>query len=1170
MRLEKVEIFGFKSFPQKVSLHFDRGMTAFVGPNGCGKTNIVEAVRWALGEQNAHLLRCDKMEDVIFNGTKSRKSLGVADVTLTLLNDGDIPLEFSEVAVSRRLYRSGESEYLINKRPCRLREILDLFLDTGLGHGAYSFFEQKMIDRILSSEPAARRSFFEEAAGIAKYRSRKTESLRRLEATEADLLRLEDIIGEIEKSVRALRRQARRAERYLSLKDELREADIALAKARVENLAREAAGLRERVSSQQEERAEKTAALTSLEERLSGDRSWLSEEEEDSRRRGEELEDLSSKLQRLSEEILVSREKRRFLKDGEKRLKAELHDLSSRLPEMEDALEGTRMEAQAAEKSVGERRKGIEVSMESLREMEEDVVEKRLSLEEKEESLREQVKRTEDLERDLISLRARTEATRERSLALGEELVEFGSRQEELKGRLTELREELAGLTDSLRREEAQGKALGDELGRRKKRFDELSQELTLLERGLHRRRSELEILSSHQERLEGYTSAAKYLIEREGVKVIDDLIDFPPEYQKAVEGVLSFKSQAAVVASSEDALRLLSVVGEKGQVTLLPLDLIKSGDDPELPSNPRVLGVLRDFITCEKEFGPILEALLGGYILVEDLRTALHLSKEERFRGWGLVTPQGEVVEPARAVTGGESRGGVLGRKRRLRDMEKEISSAVKEVETKRREAEGEAEEISRLTSRIEEFKELVGGRVEEKVAMELRLNRHEYEEEGLVSTLNQLKKERALAKKSLDVDEGELERKDAHRISSEDGMRRMEAELKEERDSLSRSEETLDKISREIDLSQIDLLREEERLKSLRREIERGENRIEELRSLRKRKEGEILQIGKGIESLKENLEQKEREQKGLSQGKERLLKEKAKSEERRKKVYQRVGELEGEVGRLRRELGSSEGLAQKLRMNLLKLEMEEGSLRESVSKEYDIDLEAVPEKDIAIEEAQDSIEKLKESVRRLEPVNPLASQELKEAEERLDFLRSQGFDLVEGKETLRNTLSSVERKARLQFVQTFEEIRRNFKEIFSRLFGEGEADLFLSREAAPLEAEIGVVARPPGKRLQRIELLSAGERSLLAIALLFAIYLTRPSPFCILDELDAALDDANLERFISLLKELSQNSQLVLVTHNRRTMEVADYLYGVTMAEPGVTSIVSVKMDRNHQMR
>lgn len=1165
MRLERVEVFGFKSFPQKVELCFDEGITALVGPNGCGKTNIVEAVRWVLGEQNAHLLRCERMEDLIFNGTRSRKPLGVAEVTITLLNDGALPLDFSETAITRRLYRSGDSEYLINKRPCRLRDIAELFMDTGLGAGSYSFFEQKQIDQILSSDPASRRSFFEEASEIAKYRRRKRESLRRLEVAQADLLRLEDIIDEVDKTARSLKRQARRAEKYLSLKEELRESEITLAKAKVEEISREAKLLRESISSREAEKDEKRKALLSLEGSLNEEKSWLSKEEEESSRRRAKLESLTSEIGELSDEILVSKERRRFLQDEEKRLRDEVEAMEEeKLPSAEKSLEEHKLELNRLEGSVGEGKKEIEGKVEELKRFEEKVLNKRIVLGKKEEALAEQIRKRDGVEKDRISLKARLEANEGRGAALRDEVDDNVAGREEVGGFLVQRRKELVELDGVLAGEEVRGKSLTKEVEEKKKWVEELSKELGLRDRELHRSRSELEILSSHRETLEGYLSGVKYLVEREGVEVVAELIDFEPEYWKAVEGVLSFKSQAAVVASWEDALRLISLAKDKGQVALLPLDLMQPRDPPEPPMTAGVLGVLGDFVKCEGSFSPILDVLIGGYLLVEDLKTALRLSREEAFGGWGLVTLEGEVVEPSRAITGGIARGGVIERRGRLRELGEAVSGLEVQVEEKRKEREIESERLSGLVSKVEEFRGEVGRLVEKKTKLGLELSRLNYDNETIDSAMKRLEREQSLLEHTVGLDREEMEAREEELIRLEKEVGRRKREIEELEEELRKGEKGLDELSRDIDRRQVELLRDEDRFKGLKAQVEREELDRGELRSLIEGKEREISRVQAEISSLEESLGNGESRLRELSSNREEFVKAGEDSDGRRREVHLRVSALEEEVRGVRGELEGLEQPFQSLRIDLLKLEMEEGALRKRISTDYGVELDTVSPRETLPDNLEKEIEELKASVSRLEPVNLTAFEEFKQTEERLNFLRSQRLDLVEAKETLEKTLSALDRKAKVKFTETFEEVRGNFKSIFTELFGEGEADLLLQKGRDPLEAEITIYAKPPGKKLERIELLSAGERSLLAIALLFSIYLTRPSPFCILDELDAALDDANVGRFISLIRRLSQDSQLVLVTHNRRTMDIADYLYGVTMEELGVSSIVSVKVE------
>lgn len=1179
MELKRLVISGFKSFVDRTELSLGRGVTAFVGPNGCGKTNVAEAIRWALGEQNARVLRGERMEDMIFNGTRERPPVGMAEVSLTFSNEHRrMPIDFEEVEVSRRLYRSGDSEYLINRSPCRLRDVSDLFIGTGAGSHAYSVFEQKMIEASLSSDPAQRRAMFEEAAGIAKYRARKHETLRKLGTTHEDLHRVEDLIAEVEKQVRSLARQARAAGRYGGRKDELRRLVLERYRRRHQELARAEGEFSDQLSRAQADRQEKMQWIAARTDDLAGWKEQLDAASGRRRDAEERMTALTSSRQRAEEQLLVLRERQLALDERRERSMEATGRLRQRLTELRNEARSLEREA----KAVRERRASGANRLKDLGD-ELTVVETELgtrrALESKMKTqLSDLVKRESQRRTELSEVAGKAEAAAAQSEFLAAEAERLAGEAAAAATQMSEAQEELA----RERQESVQVGARSEALRRsREETQARLGRVIALREgrsRELSARQAELDAAERAERRHEGMGQGVRAVLVsplagRALVGVLADVIRVPAEFERAIEGVLAHRLEYVVARSRreiKDAVRYLREHGQ-GRASFISLGAQNGAGLPQLPQEltlvDGVIGAAADLIDCDPEVRGLVAGVLRGVVVVGDFDLAWQLS--DRFQKWSFVTLEGDLLEQGGMVTGGTKvEPDLVARRRKREEVRNEVQALAGQVaEFEREETElrrtlrqydrdiSEHEDVVRRQSlKLAELDQRIAGLEERKRQLVAKERAVRGELGGVV-----IRSQEVLAEK------GRLE-EIARRLGEDAAALEQEAKAEDER--IGALADRRSSLSREVDECTILVIRLDGQLERLVAGVERATKAADEIVREVDELEKDGAEALDSVDQLNELIDRTRTEVAGFSDEQARAREIVGQLEAETKGWSNKIDEGRAELEDGRQALTEATESAHKLRMQVLEREMERKSLEERVQEEHgEVVLATLEPIDALSSEALESeIEALTRLIARMEPVNMLAVDEHRRERERLDHLVEQRADLVEAKKTLGETVRKIDRTARTRFAETFEAVRENFHAVFSRLFEGGYADIRIEEGVDPLEAQIDIVARPRGKRLSRIELLSGGERALVAIGLLFAFYLVKPSPFCLLDEIDAPLDDVNIGRFTELVKELSERTQFAIITHNKHTMEIADSLYGITMQEPGVSKVVSVRLGDN----
>lgn len=1175
MFLYKLEIQGFKSFCDRTDLSFGDGITGVIGPNGCGKTNVSDAIRWVLGEQSAKQLRGDSMEDVIFNGCPTRKPLGMAEVHLTFKNDrGILPTEFSEVTISRRVFRSGLSEYYLNKTPCRLKDIKDLFFDTGMGSHAYSVIERQMVDNILSDNTNHRRFLFEEASGITKYKQRKKEALNKLDQTEGDLTRLNDIVFEIERELRSLARQVGKARRFQRLRDEVRDLDLALTAGAIESLREREAKAKEEWQEEAVRREGVTAELASLEARLNDRKLALLELERELTTAQGGLKDREEARVAAEHQVVLLRERaagllRRAEEASEEsaRMRERLAETQAREQEVQARLAGTRAQREASQTEA-------EANEASLNQLEQELRARRTA-----------AATHKQLSLDLFSAEAEKKghctSLRERQAALGERRAAAETRRGELLERVADLQRALAEgaerrteLEESVTTARGELAACEDAIVSVDARLQEAGAGLSALRQQGAAADSRLATLLELKKNFDGVSEGVKALLQGEGATpglagVVANVLDVPQRYLDALEASLGEASAFVLAedrAAVEGALARLRGL-ESGRATLVDLSAMSAPARVEAPDHEGVLGRASELVRCEERFRPLVERLLGSVFVVESREAASELAHASP-GGMRFVSLDGEVWERGRVRAGSNrATGGLLHREMEIRELSgrlAELSLAIEGAQNER--AALEASRATAVEQRdqarwlLDETKTALESQVRELSGTEREIGfagkeaeERGREAEGYGLELESLARALEQAEADLAAFQAELDAARAQLAAADLEVRSLELQRDDAAAKAQVSRETLLRLSRESGEWEAAWARAEQTVRELEAGIRARDEEAGQHRSRIAEIDAEVAGLSAGLTGLLES-ESSQRE---------------------------RVVEMQTRHVALKDEVQADDDAARRLRFEqtelgerLHVLELDRVQARadldrtfERLHSEYEVDPaawepHALPE-GVDPETAPARLEEARGKLRAIGPVNLLALEEYAKKKERFTFLTQQRADLLAAKAQLLEAIEKINVTASQMFTETFAKVHANFKDIFKTLFEGGDCELRMVGED-PLECEVEIVAKPRGKHLQSISLMSSGERALTAIALLFAIYLVKPSPFCLLDEVDAPLDDANVDRFLNMLRRFGDKTQFVVITHNKKTMEAAGCIYGVTMQELGVSKLVSVNLD------
>jgi len=1211
MHLQSLELIGFKSFADKTVFNFHEGVTAIVGPNGCGKSNVLDAVRWVLGEQSAKALRGGEMADVIFNGTDTRKPVGIAEVSLTFSDCAEeLDIDWHDVRVTRRVYRDGQSEYLLNKTPCRLRDIHSLFADTGVGRSAYSMMEQGKIDLILSSRPEDRRAIFEEAAGITKYKSQKREALRKLEATEANLLRLGDIIKEVKRQIGSLQRQAGKARRYQALMADLQILDTHHSRRQLDAFEAELA------QSQQE-----IARLEKLQSETGGE---IEKRENDVAERRAQLEELDrqinearSEAQRLENQISAHRNRIEFNRERTQELSLlieryqnDIETAETKRARQETEIQQTDALLEEIESLLASRQKDLTKLTERTAKLREERIQRERELQELELTISKAENRVATLEEEISGTTARRVATQARLSDLATSSSEAVIARDGIQSKLAAIR------SDSEQQQKAHDQLAADvrmaeeQLNHEQEAFREAEKTLAAIDRTIAEKQSKLDVLQQLDDEGEGLAQGSQavlkgldhpHRIRPALIGALAALIEVDEEYIRAIEAALGRNLHAIVLQNGDVVAEIIaSLTNQKlGQTALILPEFLKAAREiPNWPFPKDAIGRAIDKVHAPPELQPVVRQLLGDVVIAADLPQALRLKTVSP--ELSVATLSGEFISAEGVVYGGrvsEQSNSLFERKAQVSALSadcRELLATRENLQAKQSDAQ---EAFDLATKRLEDARERQQKSRVDEPASTVRLTaieRELHESEREVDTINW---EKATLDQQLEAA--------ANRIT------RLEHDLHAQRALLDQQLQQRSATQAAVEAARLRDDQLAEQVNELRLSVATERQRHENLTSQRQPMTARQIELAELITARRadiENYQERRKQQASESSAAEAAIEvdtakakqieaSVAESSTRRALHSTKVNALEAEHRSARKSLSDLHDARGKQEVRQTQLQLRIENLTEHVSHRYQVNLGSFVsdryaftktlraqlrrrEKTAEVENAEivadessarevDESELMKiiaELTRQLDsmgPVNLDAVQEYDELEERQRFLETQNNDLTASRRELLEVIARINDTTRKLFADTFAQVRINFREMFAELFGGGRADLLLFDENDPLECGIEITAKPPGKQLQSVSLLSGGERTMTAVALLFAIYMVRPSPFCILDEVDAALDESSINSFIHVLERFVRQSQFIIITHNKRTIAKADVLYGVTMEERGISKLVGMKL-------
>ena len=1181
MFLKRLELQGFKSFADKTVLEFMPGITTVIGPNGSGKSNISDSIRWVLGEQSMKSLRGSKSEDIIFAGTQNRKSLGFAEASIVIDNsDGKLPIEYNEVVVTRRIFRNGDSGYFINKVPCRLKDVLELFMDTGIGKDGYSIIGQGKIDEILSNKSEDRRNIFEEAAGIVKYRARKAESEKKLEQTKLNLLRINDILSEIESTIEPLKNQSEKAKKYLSIRDELKSIEIGLFlynidtyKAQLEAITRDI----DVILSEQKDEESRLSVLQNLKENLKTELEEIMAKIEDTQNLGFESE---KRIEQINSDISVAETKIANNAQNRENSLKEIEELNKRNQEISEEKENRLNKKENLIANREKFAKELEEKEKSLNEISSKFSDEERKIEEKKQKLEQNTENKYENREKINTLEINNENLKKRSKTVQNEITDTISSLDEKRMLKSEL-------LKTFNEKESKRNECKKRLSEIKAKKDEASLKITEYENKINKLLTEMRIKDSKQKFLtemekekEGYSRAVKALLLEceknsslnKGVEgVLANLITVPAKYQTAIETVLGQILQNIVTDTEEDAKKLIEHLRKNnlGRASFLPLSAVK-GKKIELKSNSKgIIGVASDLIKTDKKYEGIILNLLGKTVVVENMDVAISLARENKY-SFKIVTLQGDIINPSGAMSGGsvsQKTSNIIGRQTQIKELEKEISKLTQEIKD--------------ITNEKEEYESSIEGVLEEITSVEQTMQEIEIEyatekqrieslEEaisGLETRLEKLKSEikqidettKANEKQKYEIEEtiGKIEKENVELNTEIQAFAEKDKENQKYIDDLN-----FDITNLKISLSSFDESSNsmQEILDRIETELQTNTNKITNKKDQIEQMQKENEELKQKIQELNEQIEKIRQDVRGSSETVEKLKQEKINKNNH-------ITKTESEIEEKYEILETIKNQANKLEVKKSKIDVELEQIVNKMWEDYEITPNTVGDykRPSNIQETSKQVKHLRDEIKSLGSVNIDSIEEYKQTKERYDYMCEQRLDLENSSTKLKKVIQDMTKIMKEQFETQFKIINKNFGEVFIELFGGGKAELKLTDEEDILNCGIEIEAQPPGKKLQNMSLLSGGERAFTAIALLFAILKINPAPFCVLDEIEAALDDVNVYRFADYLKKFTKETQFLVITHRKGTMEAADSVYGITMEESGISKLLSMKLEK-----
>lgn len=1170
MQLTKLEIKGFKSFGDRIAINFDEGITGIVGPNGCGKSNIVDSIRWVLGEQKTRMLRSEKMENIIFNGTKNRRPTQLAEVSLSFKNTKNLlPTEYTEVTITRRYYRTGESEYLLNNVSCRLKDITNLFMDTGIASNSYAIIELKMVDDLLNDKENSRRDLFEEAAGISKFKKRKKETLKKLKDTDDDLDRVEDLLFEIEKNLKSLEKQARQAERYYKIKEEYKVLSVDLARKAVEEQTDIYKSVEKQIQEQNDKKLEIGQMMSSQEATIEKGKTDLISKEKLLASRQRTLNEHVNKIRQFESDRKIKNERLTYLEDKSDNLRERLEADKRSNERAAFSLESLRNEKETAGKYFRE----IEVEVQQLREAYEEQKQIATSSQQAFDTQRKSF--TEYRER-LFTLNKEIEIKEIQLQTLNEELEKTTSDTSEQSAnlqsfdtKLQEIEEDLIEKKGALTAKREEEERHRDAIQKTEETIDVVRDELTQLSRKLDSRSNEYNLTKSLVENLEGFPEAIKFLKKKanwnKNAPLLSDILTCEDKYRVTIENYLEPYMNYYIVDTERQAFEAVNILSDavKGKANFFILDAFDhyEGGSLKLFENAKPA---TEIVEYEPKYKRLIGHILENVYIVSGGPGDIPMDSEAIF-----ITESGKYTKRQFSISGGSVglfEGKRIGRAKNLEKLQKEIKDLETKIAGIKERLDQKQKELARLKSathrsELEQLQKDFNQVNEEYISVKTRkeqlsqmLTNNTTRREDITGSIEKISQ-------SLEQLKPEVEEVRGSFSSMEEEIETLELTAKEQNRSLQEKSQVyndmniqfhqrqnkVNSIEQEIEYKQTAFDGSKERIAKNHEELEKNEAEIKKLISNTEDNEGELV----GMYDEKEAIE------KGVN--------------EAEKDYYAQRGDIDVSdktLRELQRKREQVDELLMVLQNRLNETKLELSSVKERLSVEFNIDLDQLLKEEveedsgIPVEELQAKVFKMRDRLEKMGPINPMAMEAYAEIKERSDFITEQRDDLLKAKGSLMETIQEIDEVARETFLEAFGKIKENFIKVFRSLFTEeDDCDLKLVDPDNPLESAIEIMAKPKGKRPLTINQLSGGEKTLTATSLLFSIYLLKPAPFCIFDEVDAPLDDANIDKFNQIIQKFSGESQFIIVTHNKRTMSATDVIYGITMKEQGVSSVIPV---------
>lgn len=1180
MYLKRLELQGFKSFADKTILEFMPGITSVIGPNGSGKSNISDAIRWVLGEQSMKSLRGSKSMDIIFAGTQNRKSLGFAEASLVFDNtDGTLPIEYTEVIVTRKIYRSGETGYFINKTPCRLKDVLELFMDTGIGKDGYSIIGQGKIDEILSNKSEDRRHIFEEAAGIVKYRTRKEESEKKLEHTKLNLLRINDILAEIETNIEPLKTQSEKAKKYLNLREELKSIEIGLFLYNIQKYKKDLEDIvkeDEIYQTQCKDEEGRLERIKQLKEELKTQIDEITNQIENISNLGFESQ---KEIEMLNSDINVANTRINNNKENKIRYEKEIEELQVRIQELQEEVKQKEEKKDNLKQNREKFAKELEEKEKELAEITKNLSQKELEIEAQKQQVEQNTDRKYDLQAQNNTQDANYENDEKRQKQIKQEVTTQISELDSTRLKKEEIAKDFYDIDSKRNKVLKELEEMNTQKEQANEKIKNYDTQINTLTNEMRMKESRLRFLIETEREKEGYIKSVKSLLKDcENIKelgkgmhgVLANNIEVPEEYQTAIEMCLGASLQNIVTDTEEDAKKLVEHLRKNnlGRASFLPITAVKGKKLDKIKGHEKgYIGIASDLIKYDKKYEQIILNLLGRTVIVDNMDTAVKVAKQNAYT-FRIITLEGDVINPSGAITGGsvaKKTVNILGRGKEIEKLEKQVNELKQKIENIEKQKQD-------YIDSIENTLEIVVGLEKELQEMEITYATQKQRLESIEENIDRIEKRIAKLKEEeqfLEKDKQEIQKK--------------KQEIEEEIKNINTNTEELTKIITEYAELNKDTQKQVDDLNfditNLKISVSSFDESEASMEEIKERIQTEIENTSKNIENKTSQIEEIKQDnfnlEKSIEETKEKIEQVKQDVESSSLKIEQLKQDRIDKNDKLKKqeeEISNKFNIIEDLKAQIVKIEVRKTKLEEDIQniinkmwEEYELTPNAITDyqKPENITLTQKKVNGLRKEIKELGSVNIDSIEEYKNLKERYDFMCEQRVDLEDTMNKLRKIITDMTTIMKEQFKEQFELINKNFAEVFKELFGGGNANLTLTDEENILECGIEITVQPPGKKLQNMMLLSGGEKAFTAIALLFAILKINPAPFCVLDEIEAALDDVNVYRYAEYLKKFTKQTQFLVITHRKGTMEAADTVYGITMEESGISKLLSMKM-------